>query len=77
MAKVDIDEALLKKYSDKELVHYVATTLRNVLEGTVSGGLSSEAALAVKLTKIGELSDVLVAVDRRMNKDSTETRFMV
>lgn len=77
MAKVDIDEALLKKYSDKELIHYVATTLRNVLEGIVSGDLSTEAAFAVKLTKIGALSDTLIAVDRRMNKDSKETRFMV
>lgn len=73
--KVDINETLLKEYEDKDLIHYVATELRNNLS---SASLTTEWALVDYgsiIERIRVLSGLVNAVDKRMNKESDDPKF--
>lgn len=77
MAKVDVNETLLKKYSDKELIKYITSELKNVLSSQIVEDISDEAKMAIRLMKIGELYRLLALVDNRMNGSNKDVRVMV
>lgn len=77
MKTVKLEDTLLKEYKDAELVHYVSDELWTILNADCKLEISEEAKLALRLDKIGALAKVLRAVDKRMNKDSSTSKFVV
>lgn len=76
--QVDVTEALLKEYKDKELVHFLAQKMRIILSATPAEGESYEASLAQRIEAIGDtVLPILFAVDKRMNGDSNEPNIVV
>lgn len=77
MTKVDVENTLLKKYTDKELVHYIREELSRALDLKIVEEVSPEAKLVMRLTKIGSLMPLLKAVDDRMNGSSKNMNVVV
>lgn len=77
MAKVNIEDALLNKYSDKELVRYITGELEFCLSGPVADDISAEAVMAMRLVKVRALMPLLKAVDKRMNGGSKDPTIVV
>lgn len=74
---VKVEETLLKRYSDKELVKYIREELERALNATVSEDCSTEAKLALRLSAAGKLLPLLRAVDKRMNGSSTGNNVVI
>lgn len=77
MSKVSVENTLLKQYTDKELVHYIRGKIDDALNSTVAEEVSPEAALTMRLTKIGALMPLLRAVDDRMNGSTKNVNIVV
>ena len=69
MAKVSIEETMLKNYSDKELVRYICNKIEAALYDTPSENIPFEVASMACITEIRNVMPLLRAVDRRMNGD--------
>lgn len=71
--KVDVEGALLKQYSDKELIHYIVGEMNRAYEFSDKEQANDLSALTYRMAMVGACIDLLEAVDRRMNggKDTT------
>lgn len=74
---VKVEETLLKKYSDKELVRYIREELERALNASVAEDCSTEAKLALRLSAAGRLLPLLRAVDKRMSGGSAGNNIVV
>lgn len=76
--EVNISEALLKEYEDKEIVHYIAKTLKQMSlsynEADADWALSNYGAM---MTGISHISTIASALDKRMNKDTQDPTIML
>lgn len=77
MARVDVEDTLLKKYSDKELVRYIREELDKVLHAPSPEGYSLEADCIERLAKLEPAYNLLKAVDKRMNGSSKNTNIVL
>lgn len=77
--EVKVLDTLLDKYSDKELVHFIAGKLRAV--STSMGSLEdtewSQIRYGYNAEEIDNLSSLMTALDKRMNKDTSSPRVML
>lgn len=77
MSKVNIEEALLKQYKDKELISFVTNGMKGALLKEYGAPLSAETVLANRLKDLEFYINILAAVDSRMNKDSKEINIVL
>lgn len=75
MKEVKITDTMLKEYKDGELVHYIATQLRDI--NNVTLGDQNDFNFGVVMVEIERLSDLISAVDKRMNKISKDPNIML
>ena len=75
--KVNVCETLLKEYKDKELVHYIATELRSILNYDTANTELALMDLGAITENIRVLSSVADALDKRMNKDTDDPKIML
>ena len=71
--EVNISETILKEYKEKEIVHYLAKTLKKM--DTTYRAAEAEWALSnygAMLTDIAHLSAIATALDKKMNKDTQD-----
>lgn len=77
--EVKVVDTLLDKYSDKELVHFIARELRAV--STSMGSLEdtewSQIRYGYNAEEIENISSLMTALDKRMNKDISSPRVMI
>lgn len=77
MARVNVEDTLLKKYSDKELIRYIKDELDKALHAPSPDGCSLEANCVERLTKLEPVCSLLKAVDKRMNGGSSDPNIVV
>lgn len=65
--KVNIEEAILKQYSDKELIHYIVGEMNRAYEFGSKEEASDLSVLTYRMARVGSCIDLLEAVDKRMN----------
>ena len=65
--KVNVEETLLKQYSDKELIHYIVGEMHRAYEFGSREEATDLSVLTCRMTRVGSCIDLLEAVDRRMN----------
>lgn len=65
--KVDVEETLLKQYSDKELIHYIVSEMNQAYEFGSREEAADLSTLTYRMARIGSCIDLLKAVDKRMN----------
>lgn len=71
MKKVSVNEALLDKYTDKELVHFITTELSSLANSYKEETMASPAyVLGAKSIWLEELLSTAKALDERMNGKS-------
>lgn len=76
--EVNLTEVLLKEYKDKELVNYLAKTLRKILMTNFPKDISCEVSSAIIVDEIAEnILPLLSAVNKRMNGDSNEPNIVL
>lgn len=76
--EVNVSEAILKEYKEKEIVHYLAKTLKQM--DTSYRTAEAEWALTnygAMMTDIAHLSAIATALDRKMNKDTQDPNIML
>lgn len=74
---VDVCEVLLKEYKDKELVHYIATRLRYMLNYDAESNDLTLMNLGAMVENIMFLYRLADALDKRMNKDTSDPKIML
>lgn len=71
--EVNISETILKEYKEKEIVHYLAKTLKQMdtsyRTAKAEWALSNYGAI---MTDIAHLSTIATALDKKMNKDTQD-----
>lgn len=77
MKEVKITEALLKEYKDDEIVHFIASELRQMVSRFSDTELSIEVAYGNLTTNLAMLSHIADAVDKRMNKVSSDPKIVL
>jgi len=65
--KVNVEEALLKQYSDKELIHYIVGEMNRAYEFGSKEEANDLSMLTYRMARVGSCIDLLEAVDKRMN----------
>lgn len=65
--KVNVEEALLKQYSDKELIHYIVSEMNRAYEFGSKEDATDLSMLTYRMARVGSCIDLLSAVDKRMN----------
>ena len=76
--KVDVCEVLLKEYNDKELVHYIATELRNIMNYyDVTSNDLTLINLGAMTENVISLYRLVDALDKRMNKDTDDPKIVL
>ena len=65
--KVNIEEAILKQYSDKELIHYIVGEMHRAYEFGSREEANDLSVLTYRMARVGSCIDLLEAVDKRMN----------
>ena len=68
--QVNIPDALLDKYSDKDLVNYCTTRLKQVIATAIkssNGGASSDMILGQLFQEISFINSVLVIANNKLN----------
>lgn len=77
--EVKVVDTLLDKYSDKELVHFIAGKLRAV--STSMSSLEdtewSQIRYGYNAEEIENISSLMTALDKRMNKNASSPRVML
>lgn len=77
--EVKVVDTLLDKYSDKELVHFIAGKLRAV--STSMSSLEdtewSQIRYGYNAEEIENISSLMAALDKRMNKNASSPRVML
>lgn len=69
--QVELERTLLEKYNDKELVHYAAAGIKEILFRPFGDdGTSKEAEYAIRLNRILHYYKVLSGIDKRMNGEN-------
>lgn len=76
--EVKVVDTLLDKYSDKELVHFVAGKLRAVSTSMNSVDIEwAQIRYGYNAEEIENLSALMIALDKRMNKDTSDPKIML
>lgn len=65
--KVNVEEALLKQYSDKELIHYIVGEMNRAYDFGSKEEATDLSTLTYRMARVGSCIDLLEAVDKRMN----------
>ena len=77
--EVKVVDTLLDKYSDKELVHFIAGTLRavSISMGSLEDTEWSQIRYGYNAEEIENISSLMTALDKRMNKNASSPRVML
>lgn len=77
--EVKVVDTLLDKYSDKELVHFIAGKLRavSISMGSLEDTEWSQIRYGYNAEEIENISSLMTALDKRMNKDISSPRVML
>ena len=65
--KVNVEEALLQQYSDKELIHYIVGEMNRAYDFGSKEEATDLSTLTYRMASVGSCIDLLEAVDKRMN----------
>lgn len=77
--EVKVVDTLLDKYSDKELVHFIAGKLRavSISMGSLEDTEWSQIRYGYNAEEIENISSLMTALDKRMNKNASSPRVML
>ena len=77
--EVKVVDTLLDKYSDKELVHFIAGKLKavSISMSSLDETEWSQLRYGYNAEELENISSIMSALDKRMNKDTDDPKIML
>lgn len=76
--EVNISETVLKEYSEKDIVHYLAKSLKQMsLSSRGADPTAMIVSYGAMVTDAARLSAIATALDKKMNKDTQDAKIML